>query len=101
MKDYLILDSCCRWALHIIDQKPRIAKEKLNYKDEYYKKWIESVRSNIQDQAEESTIGADPQEFKKQFLDEINEIRDDFIKVMQGSEFAVWEFITSEAEQKK
>lgn len=95
IQDWLILDNCCRWALHTIEQKPRIGKGHLNYKDEHYKKWVESVRNNIQEQVQESTSDADPQEINKQLADIFDETTEDFLKVMQGSQEAVWKTIAS------
>ena len=95
IKDWLLLDNCCRWAIGTIEQKPELGKEQLNYKDEHYKKWIESVRINIQDQVQESTSDADPQEFVREFPNGFTEIAEDFLKVMQGSQIAVWKTIAS------
>ena len=95
IKDWLILDSCCMWALQTIEKKSQIGKEKLNYKDEHYKNWIESVRSNIQEQVQESTSYEDPQEFNKQLVNVHDEITEDFAQVMLGSLTAILKGIAS------
>jgi len=96
IKDWLLLDNCCRWAIGTIEQKPELGKEQLNYKDEHYKKWIESVRINIQDQVQESTSDADRQEFSKQ-LEYGQKLTEDFPDVMSAAQFAVFKDIISES----
>ena len=96
IQDWLILDNCLMWIIHSIEAKSRLGKEQLNSKDEYYKNWLESVMQNIRDQAQNSTDDVDEELLFKE-LDKAAELTEDFRKVLEGSQLAVWKVIASEA----
>ena len=81
IQDYLLLDNCLGFAFGLINLKSQIGDKQLNRKDKLYKKWIESVMQNLQNQVEKSTHDLDAKLLNKE-LEIHSEFRADFGKVM-------------------